>query len=77
MIWRMRLLAKVSLAFSFEAQTLEPPAESWVGSAIDALDTMRRLDLNVVVVSVVVTVVAEVEVWVVVPIDGFEGVIFK
>jgi hypothetical protein len=44
----MRVFAKISLAFSLEAQTLEPPAESWFGSAMDALDTIRRLDLTVV-----------------------------
>ena len=49
----MRVFAKISLAFSLEAQTLEPPAESWVGSAMDALDTMRRDDLTVVIVVVV------------------------
>ena len=71
----MRVFAKISLAFSLEGQILEPPAESWVGSAMHALDTMRREDLTVVVVVVVersfATVVA-VEVCIV---DGDDGMV--
>ena len=37
-----RLFAKTSLAFSVDANTRVPPAESCIESAMDAVDTTRR-----------------------------------
>lgn len=42
-------MANVSLAFSFDAKTLVPPPESCAGSAIDAAETIRFVDLAVTV----------------------------
>src|SRR5271168_4459796 len=42
----MKLQAKTSLAFSVEPHTLDPPAESWFGSAMDALETIRRVEVE-------------------------------
>ena len=38
--------AKISLAFSVDPHTLGPPAESWFGSAMDALETIRRVEVE-------------------------------
>jgi hypothetical protein len=42
----MKLLAKISLAFSLEAHTLDPPAEFSFGSAIEAFETIRRVEVD-------------------------------
>jgi hypothetical protein len=49
MTWGINTLANISLAFSLDAQTRAPPAESCVGSAIDAFETIRRVDRTVAV----------------------------
>jgi hypothetical protein len=40
-MYSIRMFANMSLAFSLEAHVLLPPPESWSGSAMDALDTIR------------------------------------
>jgi hypothetical protein len=42
----MKLLAKMSLAFSLEAQTLDPLAEFSFKSAIKWLETTRRVEVE-------------------------------
>ena len=52
----MKTHAKISLAFSVDPHTLAPPAESWFGSAIDALETIRRVEVEGVLACTVPTV---------------------
>ena len=49
---KIKTFANRSLAFSLEAQTLDPPLESSSGAAIDALDTIRRDGVVAVVVEI-------------------------
>jgi len=42
----MKMHAKRSLAFSVDPHTLGPPAESCFGSAMDALETIRRVEVE-------------------------------
>ena len=41
-MWRIKLFANMSLAFSLDAQTRLPPAESCSGSATDPIETTLR-----------------------------------
>src|SRR5271154_3468802 len=52
----MKLQAKTTLAFSADPHTLGPPAESWFGSAIDTLETIRRVEVEGVLEATMPTV---------------------